>query len=137
MQSATHTLQSTCRILGFDLQLLFLLSIFFYAKTSHLIYCYQGKEVARTFRQHSIGRTDILWGEKYCFAPAGQDMEKEDFPTVSGCYVPVRHFRSHTRERFTRVSWNRPERFYGGLFKYVEKASGFTETRGGIFDTPF
>lgn len=105
-------------------------------KTSHLIYCYQGKEVARTFRQHSIGRTDILWGEKYCFAPAGQDMEKEDFPTVSGCYVPVRHFRSHTRERFTRVSWNRPERFYGGLFKYVEKASGFTETRGGIFDTP-
>lgn len=106
-------------------------------KTSHLVYCYQGKEVSRSSRVHSIGRTDILWGEKYCFTLTGSDYDKTDSPIVEGCYVPVRNFRAHLREGIQRVSWNRPERFYGGLFKYVDKEDGGPKkTSGGLFDLP-
>lgn len=97
---------------------------FFTHKLSNLVYCYQGKEVARVSNKIPFGKRDILWGSKYCFT---QDATKKGVmnggPAIEGCYVPARTARAHHGETVMGISWRRPERLYGGLFR-LPKNSG-------------
>lgn len=93
--------------------------LFFRKKTSSLVYCYQGKEIARASKKPSFGDRDIVWGAPYCFKY--EDTIKgliRGGPSVEGCYVPARMVTTFNTETIMGVSWRRPERLYGGLFRY-------------------
>lgn len=87
-------------------------------KTSTLVYCYQGKEVTRTSKKVPHSKRDILWGTRYCFSKE-QSLAglTKGGPLLDGCYVPARMARAKYTETAMAVSWRRPERVYGGLFK--------------------
>lgn len=87
-------------------------------KTSTLVYCYQGKEVTRTSKNVPHSKRDILWGSHYCFSKE-QSLAglTKGGPLLDGCYVPARMARAKYTETAMAVSWRRPERVYGGLFK--------------------
>lgn len=93
-------------------------------KTSHLVYCYQGKEITRASNKISYGKREILWGTKYCFTDADTNRGIiKGGPFVDGCYAPARIARAQQGETAFGVSWRRPERIYGGLFR-VPRTSG-------------
>lgn len=98
--------------------------LFFTHKLSNLVYCYQGKEVTRASAKIPFGKRDILWGSKYCFSQdATQKGVRNGGPAIEGCYVPARTARAHHGETVMGISWRRPERLYGGLFR-LPKNSG-------------
>lgn len=88
-------------------------------RTSALVYCYQGREVTRTSKPLRFGQREILWGSRYCFSPKETlNGVQRGGPTIDGCYVPARTVSAYNAETVYGFSWRRPERVYGGLFRY-------------------
>ncbi|VVT44438.1 uncharacterized protein SAPINGB_P000416 [Magnusiomyces paraingens] len=89
-----------------------------YRRYSVMVYCYQGKVAAKAMKGIPPQERDILWGTEYCFP---KEPINPNVPTPKGCLIPVRSSHSWAIEAGLLWTWNKPERAYGGIFRYNER----------------
>lgn len=86
-----------------------------YRRYSVLVYCHEGRVATKALKGIPQYENDILWGTEYCFP---KEPILQNVPTPEGCIVPARSSRAWNIEAGLLWTWNKPERSYGGLFRY-------------------